>query len=138
MPLTLTLIDFCGRELEVSSKLLRTHNWPTSLFFNEKYAWIIWTRTMSISQIREQMSGPKISKYEKSILGCGLWSGLDCEIKGFGPIMSQLHGLQSWLNSLGSIYRVTFACIHVIEYRHFLQQIQIKSIHIKSDLIFIN
>ena len=36
------------------------------------------------SQIREQMSGPEISQYEKSILG----SGLDCEIKGSGPIMS--------------------------------------------------
>ena len=35
-----------------------------------------------VSQIREQMSGPEISQYEKSILGCGLWSGLDCEIKG--------------------------------------------------------
>ena len=41
-----------------------------------------------ISQVREQMSGPEISLYEKSILGCGLWSGLVCEIKGFGPIMS--------------------------------------------------
>ena len=40
------------------------------------------------SQIREQMSGPEISSYEKLILGCGLWSGLDCEIKGSGPIMS--------------------------------------------------
>ena len=40
------------------------------------------------SQIREQMSGPEISYYEKSILGCGQWSGLDCEIKGSGPIMS--------------------------------------------------
>ena len=29
------------------------------------------------TQIREQMSGPEISWYEKSILGCGLWSGLD-------------------------------------------------------------
>ena len=41
------------------------------------------------SQIREQMSGPEISQYEKSILGCGLWSGLECEIKGSGPIMSK-------------------------------------------------
>ena len=41
-----------------------------------------------VSQIREQMSGPEISQYEKSILGCGLWSGLDCEIKGSGLIMS--------------------------------------------------
>ena len=40
------------------------------------------------AQIREQMSGPEISYYEKSILGSGLWSGLDCEIKGSGPIMS--------------------------------------------------
>ena len=39
-------------------------------------------------QIGEQMSGPEISYYEKTILGCGLWSGLDYEIKGFGPIMS--------------------------------------------------
>ena len=31
--------------------------------------------------IREQMSGPEISLYEKSILGCGLLSGLDCEKK---------------------------------------------------------
>ena len=42
----------------------------------------------SKTQIREQMYGPEISYYEKSILGCGLWSGLDCQIKGFGPIMS--------------------------------------------------
>jgi hypothetical protein len=42
------------------------------------------------SQIRGQMSGPEISLYEKSILGCGLWSGLDCEIKGSGPIMSNI------------------------------------------------
>ena len=34
------------------------------------------------SQIREQMSGPEISEYEKSILDCGLWPGLDCGIKG--------------------------------------------------------
>ena len=39
-------------------------------------------------QIRERMSGPEISKYEKSIMGCGLWSGLDCEIKGSGSIVS--------------------------------------------------
>ena len=44
--------------------------------------------SLSKPQIREQMSGPEISLYEKSILGCGLWSGLDCEIKGSGPIMS--------------------------------------------------
>ena len=37
----------------------------------------------SSAQIREQMSGPEIS-----ILDCGLWSGLDCEIKGSRPIMS--------------------------------------------------
>jgi hypothetical protein len=48
------------------------------------------------TQIREQMSGPKISWYEKSILGCGLWSGLDCEIKGFGPIMSNFLGPFLW------------------------------------------
>ena len=29
-------------------------------------------------QIREQMSGPEISWYGKSILGCGQWPGLDC------------------------------------------------------------
>ena len=31
-----------------------------------------------IAQIREQMSGPEISQYEKSILGCGplVWAGL--------------------------------------------------------------
>ena len=38
------------------------------------------------------MSGPEISLYEKSILGCGLWSGLDCGIKGSGPIMSNFWG----------------------------------------------
>jgi hypothetical protein len=38
------------------------------------------------------MSGPEISYYEKSILGSVLWSGLDCEIKGFGPIMSNFWG----------------------------------------------
>ena len=44
-------------------------------------------------QIREQMSCPDILRYEKSILGCGLWSGLDCEIKEFGLIMSNFLGL---------------------------------------------
>ena len=34
------------------------------------------------AQIIEQISGPEISYYEKSILGCGLWSVLNCEIKG--------------------------------------------------------
>ena len=29
---------------------------------------------------------------KKSILGFGLWSGLDCEIKGSGPIMSNFWG----------------------------------------------
>ncbi len=38
------------------------------------------------------MSGPEISYYEKSILGCGLWSGLDCEMRGSGPIMSNFKG----------------------------------------------
>ena len=46
----------------------------------------------SPAQIREQMSGSEISRYEKSILGCGLWAvvwaGLDCEKKGVGLIMS--------------------------------------------------
>ena len=49
--------------------------------------------TQFLSQIREQMSGPKISKYGKSILGCGLWPGLDCGKKGSGPIMSNFWGL---------------------------------------------
>jgi hypothetical protein len=39
-------------------------------------------------QIRRQMSLGTYLKYEKSILGCGLWVGLDCEKKRFGPIMS--------------------------------------------------
>ena len=38
------------------------------------------------AQIREQMSGPEISWYGKLILGCGLWPGLDCEIKGLGGL----------------------------------------------------
>ena len=37
-----------------------------------------------LPQIREQISGPEISQYEKSIL--------DCEIKGSGPIMSNFWG----------------------------------------------
>ena len=40
------------------------------------------------------MSGPEISLFEKSILGSGLWSGLDCEIKGSGPIMSNFTELR--------------------------------------------
>ena len=40
------------------------------------------------AQIREQMSGPEISYYGKSILGCGLWPGLVSGKKGSGPIMS--------------------------------------------------
>ena len=44
------------------------------------------------TQIREQMSGPEISWYGKSILGCGLWPGLDCGKKGSGPILSNFLG----------------------------------------------
>ena len=44
-------------------------------------------------QIREQMSGPEISWYGKSILGCGLWPGLGCGKKGSGLIMSNFWGL---------------------------------------------
>ena len=40
------------------------------------------------AQIREQMSGPEIFLYGKSILGCGLWPGLVSGKKGSGPIMS--------------------------------------------------
>ena len=47
-------------------------------------------RVLVIAQIRAQMSGPEISRYEKSILGCGLWSGL--EKKWSGPIMSNFWG----------------------------------------------
>ena len=49
-------------------------------------------RRSSAVAVREQMSGPEISEYEKSILDCGLWPGLDCGIKGFGPIMSIFRG----------------------------------------------
>ena len=41
------------------------------------------------SQIREQMSGPEISWYGKSILGCGLDRGK----KGSGPILSNFFGV---------------------------------------------
>ena len=44
------------------------------------------------TQIREQMSGPKIFWYGKSILGCGQWPGLDSGKKGSGPIMSNFWG----------------------------------------------
>ena len=44
------------------------------------------------SQIREQMSGSEISYYGKSILGCGLWPGLDRGKKGSGPILSNFFG----------------------------------------------
>ena len=47
---------------------------------------------ISAAQIREQMSGPEISQYEKSILGSGLWPGLDCGKKGSGPILSIIFG----------------------------------------------
>ena len=40
----------------------------------------------------EQMSGPEISWYGKSILGCGLWPGLDRGKKGSGPILSNFFG----------------------------------------------
>ena len=43
-------------------------------------------------QVREQMSGLEISKYGKSILGCGMWPGLDCGIRGSEPIMSNFRG----------------------------------------------
>ena len=42
----------------------------------------------SVPQIREQMSGPEISWYGKSILGRGLWPGLDYGKKGSEPIMN--------------------------------------------------
>ena len=45
--------------------------------------------THFLAQIREQMSDTDILYYEKSILGCGLWCGLGCEIKESGPIMSK-------------------------------------------------
>jgi hypothetical protein len=38
------------------------------------------------------MSGPEISQYGKSILGCGLMPGLDRGKKGFGPILSNFFG----------------------------------------------
>ena len=38
------------------------------------------------------MSGPEISWYGKSILGCGLWPGLVSGKKGSGPIMSNFWG----------------------------------------------
>ena len=44
------------------------------------------------SQIREKMSGPEISWYGESILGCGLWPGLDCGKKGSGLITSNFWG----------------------------------------------
>ena len=44
------------------------------------------------AQIREQMSGPEISWYGKSILGCGLWPGLDRGKKGSGLILSNFFG----------------------------------------------
>ena len=44
------------------------------------------------AQIREQMSDPEISWYGKSILGCGLWLGLDRGKKGSGPILSNFFG----------------------------------------------
>ena len=50
-----------------------------------------WTR-QSRTQIREQMSSPEISWYGKSILGCGLWLGLDRGKKGSGPILSNFFG----------------------------------------------
>ena len=31
--------------------------------------------------------------YEKSILGCGLWAGLDCEIKGLGRLGATFEGV---------------------------------------------
>ena len=40
------------------------------------------------SQIREQMSGPEISWYGKSILGCELWPWLVSGKKWSGPILS--------------------------------------------------
>ena len=54
------------------------------------------------AQIREQMSGPEISRYGKSILGFGLWPGLGCGKKGSGPILSNFFGYFffnfSWTN----------------------------------------
>ena len=39
------------------------------------------------------MSGPEISNMKNQFWAVGRWSGLDCEIKGSGPIMSNFFGL---------------------------------------------
>ena len=39
------------------------------------------------------MSGPEISNMKNQFWAVGHWSGLDCEIKGSGPIMSNFFGL---------------------------------------------
>ena len=59
--------------------------------FKKKYKWISF-KNRNLAQIREQVSGPEISWYGKSILGCGLWPGLDCGIKGSGSIMNNFWG----------------------------------------------
>ena len=48
--------------------------------------------TVCKPQIREQMSGPEILLYGKSILGCWLWPGLHRGKKGSGPILSKFLG----------------------------------------------
>ena len=53
------------------------------------YAWL---PAIFITQIREQMSGPEISWYGKSILGCGLWPWLVSGKKWSGPILSNFFG----------------------------------------------
>ena len=85
---------------DVQTKSCQQYNYGGCLGNNNRYEvrpcaqvhpdfqlYLIYKYRGSLPQIREQMSGPEIS-YEKSHLGCGLWSGLDCEIKGSGPIMS--------------------------------------------------
>ena len=69
------------------------------------------------AQIREQMSGPEILWYEKSILGCGLWSGLDCEIKGYNaqllrPVLLLFRGKKIFLDFLWKHYSVSTEKLH--------------------------
>ena len=64
----------------------------TCIFLHAQMHLILCYLNTFITQIREQMSGPEISWYEKSILGYGLRSGLNCVIKGSGPITSNFWG----------------------------------------------
>ena len=53
--------------------------------------WLLWL-SIRKPQTREQTLGGTFLWYEKSILGCWLWVGLGCGIKGLGRLWATFEG----------------------------------------------